>query len=82
MLYSMISRDRSDVMVNVFRCDRKAFNLITLLDNEKILSTPKFENNFCVFLLFFNWAKKTRKRIRLWEWYERGADILCERKTE
>lgn len=54
MLYSMISRDRSDVMVNVFRCDRKAFNLITLLDNEKILSTPKFENNFCVFLLFFN----------------------------
>lgn len=48
MLYSMISRDRSDVMVNVFRCDRKAFNLIVLLDRKKI-STVKFEKNFCFF---------------------------------
>lgn len=45
----MISRVRSDVMVNVFRCDRRAFNSIILLEQKQtILPTiANFKNNFC-----------------------------------
>lgn len=63
MLYSMISRDRSDVMVNVFRCDRKAFNLIVLLDEKKKnLSTAKFEKNFVFFFLLGTKLSKTEEK--------------------
>lgn len=87
----MISRDRSDVMVNVFRCDRKAFNLITLLGNIKHFS---IQLQFCEKRFLFryhtthihtDWAKRKEKHVTesdsisdIWEWYEKGADIFCK----